>query len=74
VRAAAAAYARDVHIVDFTALFTPGDKFRESMSVGGRDELVRQADGIHLNETGGEVAADAIMARMAQDYSNLPSR
>ncbi|MEA2167227.1 MAG: uncharacterized protein QOF76_527, partial [Solirubrobacteraceae bacterium] len=74
VRAAAAAYARDVHIVDFTALFTPGNTFRESMSVGGRDELVRLPDGIHLNETGGEVAADAIMARMAQDYSNMPSR
>jgi hypothetical protein len=72
VRAAATAYARDVHIVDFTTLFTPGDKFRESMDVNGRDELVRQPDGIHLNETGGEVAADTIMSRMAQDYSNLP--
>jgi lysophospholipase L1-like esterase len=72
VRAAAAAYRAQVRVLDMTALFTPGGRFRESMEVDGRTQLVRQPDGIHLNETGAELAADAVQRALGADFKDVP--
>jgi hypothetical protein len=72
VRAAAAAYRAQVRVLDMTALFTPDGRFRESMEVDGRTQLVRQADGIHLNETGSELAADAVQRAIGADFKDVP--
>ena len=52
-----------------TTLFTPGGRYRDAMPVGGRDRLVREPDGIHLNGTGAEVAADAVLESMRADFA-----
>jgi hypothetical protein len=67
--AAASPYRAQVRILDMGAIFTPGNKYRDAMPVGGRDQIVRQSDGVHLNGTGSRVAADAVLAAMREDFT-----
>jgi len=69
--AAAAPFRAQVRILDMSAIFTPGDKFRAAMPVNGRNTIVRQSDGIHLNEAGAEIAGNAVIARLKQDFDAL---
>ncbi len=72
VRAAAAAYRAQVRVLDLTTLFTPGGRFRDSMAVDGKPTLVREADGIHLNEAGSELAASVVQRALAEDFEDVP--
>jgi lysophospholipase L1-like esterase len=67
--AAAAPYRAQVRILDMGAIFTPGNKYRDAMPVDGRDQIVRQADGIHLNGTGSRVAADDVIQALRGDFT-----
>jgi lysophospholipase L1-like esterase len=49
-------------------LFTPGWRFRDAMPIDGRETLVREADGIHLNRDGAALAADAVAAAIDADF------
>ena len=60
-----------VRVLDMTALFTPGGRYRAAMDVGGRNTIVRRSDGIHLNDTGARMAADVLLARMKGDFDSL---
>lgn len=60
----------NVRVVDLVAALTPGDQFRASMDVGGRPTIVREQDGIHLNEAGSAVALSALMNAMAEDFGD----
>ena len=51
IRAAAAPYRAQVRVLDMDTLFTPDWRFQDSITVDGRETLVRDADGIHLNRT-----------------------
>jgi hypothetical protein len=73
VRAAATPYRRDVRILDMTTLFTPDGKYRDEMEVDGKEQLVRDADGIHLNDRGAELAADEVLRAVAQDFEGVDS-
>jgi hypothetical protein len=53
-----------VRVFDTVPTFTPGAKYRDAM--GGR--IVRQADGIHLNEAGAKIAADKVVAMIDRDF------
>jgi hypothetical protein len=68
VRVAAAPYRAHVRVLSMDTLFTPGWRFRNSMPVDGRDTLVREADGIHLNREGAAVAADVVSDALASDF------
>jgi hypothetical protein len=41
------------------------------MPVNGRNTIVREPDGIHLNEAGAGVAADIVIARLKADFASL---
>lgn len=69
--AAAQPFRAQVRILDMSALFTPGGRYRASMPVGGRSTIVREPDGIHLNEAGSELAADIVIARLRADFASL---
>ena len=73
VDAAAGAYRAQVRVLDMTTLFTPNGRFRESMPVDGRTQLVRMPDGIHLNETGSELAAGVVQRALAADFESVPA-
>jgi lysophospholipase L1-like esterase len=53
-----------VRVFDTVPIFTPGAKYRDAM--GGT--IVRQADGIHLNEAGAKIAADRVIALIQRDF------
>jgi lysophospholipase L1-like esterase len=68
VQAAAAPWRNQVRVLDMSAIFTPGDRFRNAMEVDGRETIVREPDGIHLNQAGSAVAAEAVEAALARDF------
>jgi hypothetical protein len=61
-------FRRDVRLVDLPAVFTPGDKYRSSMDVDGKEQIVRATDGLHFTDPGAKLVADQIEAAMHKDY------
>jgi hypothetical protein len=59
-----------VHIIDTVPIFTPGDRYRDAMPVNGSEQIVRESDGIHLNETGSSVAADTVVAEIGEEFTH----
>ena len=55
-------------MIDTVPIFTP-DGFRAAMPVDGRDTIVRQPDGIHLNDTGARLLADEVLESLRADFS-----
>ena len=53
-----------VRVFDTVPIFTPGAKYRDAMN----GSIVRQSDGIHLNEAGAKIAADHVIAMIDRDF------
>ncbi|MBJ7332554.1 MAG: DUF459 domain-containing protein, partial [Solirubrobacteraceae bacterium] len=68
IRVAAQPYRAQVRVVGLDRVFTPGGRYRDAMEVDGRERIVRESDGIHLNEAGAQIAADVVLATARQDY------
>jgi lysophospholipase L1-like esterase len=68
VKVAAQPWADQVRVVDTVPVFTPGERYTDSISVDGEDTIVRESDGIHLNEAGSGIAADLLLDRLSQDF------
>ena len=56
-----------VTLIDLPKVFTPGFRFRQSITWKGRSVSVRQDDGVHLNTAGASIAANIIISRMRRD-------
>jgi lysophospholipase L1-like esterase len=69
VLAAAAPWRNTVHVIDINALFTPGDRFRNAMEIDGRETIVREPDGIHLNAAGSTLGAETVEEALARDFT-----
>jgi hypothetical protein len=48
-------------------IFTPHG-WRAAMPVGGRETIVRQADGIHLNDAGAQLLSCVVLNRIRGDF------
>ena len=68
VKVAAQPWAGQVRIVDTVPVFTPGDRYTDAIDVDGRETIVRESDGIHLNAEGSSIAADLVLDRIDQDF------
>jgi hypothetical protein len=68
IRVAAHPYRAQVRVLDMAAVFTPGWHYRSAMAVGGEQTIVREPDGIHLNDAGARVAADHVLQAIARDF------
>ncbi|HTN25548.1 MAG TPA: hypothetical protein VL120_16280 [Solirubrobacteraceae bacterium] len=68
---AAQPFRSQVRVLDMTALFTPGGRYRAAMPISGRNTIVRRPDGIHLNDAGAHLAAIDVMARLRNDFQSL---
>ncbi len=68
IEVAAQPFRAQVRVLDMTELFTPGGRYRDAMSVDGRRRIVRDADGIHLNDAGAGVAADVVLEAVRRDF------
>jgi hypothetical protein len=71
IEVAAQPYLAQIRVLDMASLFTPEGRYSDSLAVNGRRELVREADGIHLNEKGSELAADVVMRSLAGDFEDV---
>lgn len=69
IRVAAEPWAAQVRIIDTVPIFTPGLTYRDAMSVGGTQTIVRQADGIHLNEAGSQLLATTVLSAVQADFT-----
>jgi lysophospholipase L1-like esterase len=70
IEAAAQPWLSQIRIVDTVPIFTPGDEYRDSMPIDGEETIVRESDGIHLNDAGSELLAGVVLDRIDQDFTH----
>ena len=68
VGVAAQPWRAHVRVIDTVPTFTP-EGYRDAMPVEGVETIVRQADGIHLNEDGASLLADALLREVGRDFT-----
>lgn len=56
-----------VRAIDLDARFAPGGGYTDAIDVDGRERIVREQDGIHLNAAGAAVAADIVQDAVDDD-------
>ena len=56
-----------VRLLDMAGLFTPGYEYRRRMEVDGERVVVRERDGVHLNENGATLALREIRRALLAD-------
>ena len=56
-----------VELIDLVPVFTPGDRYRQDMTYGGRTVDVREPDGYHLSLGGDAIAASILLGEDAAD-------
>jgi hypothetical protein len=69
IKVAAQPWASEVRVIDTVPIFTPDYEYTDAIEVDGEETIVRESDGIHLNEAGAEIAADAVLDRVDQDFT-----
>lgn len=62
-----------VRVLDMSSVFTPGGRYRAAQEVDGRLTIVRQPDGIHLNDAGASIALEIVLRRMRADFESFGS-
>jgi hypothetical protein len=67
---AAQPWRSQVRLIDLASVFTPNGRYRDAMEVDGRRQIVREADGNHLNRKGAEVAADVVLEAVRRDFGD----
>jgi hypothetical protein len=67
IREAAARYPGRVALIDANAYFTPHNRYRDHMTVGGNGFTIHQSDGIHLTTTSDLLAAALVVKQMLAD-------
>jgi hypothetical protein len=65
---AAEPWRNQVRVIDTVPVFTPGG-YRDAMAIGGENTIVRQPDGIHLNDAGAALLAKIVLGRIRQDFA-----
>ena len=56
-------------MIDTVPVFTPGERYRDSMTINGKPTIVRQSDGIHLNDAGASLAATIVLDAVDHDFT-----
>ena len=69
VSVASQPWRNQIELVDLPSVFTPGNRYRDSMDIDGEDVIVRESDGIHLNDEGSALAADVVLDAIEQDFT-----
>jgi lysophospholipase L1-like esterase len=69
VEVAAEPWRDQISIIDTVPIFTPGENYRDAMPIGGKQTLVRQSDGIHLNQAGSNHLAAMVLQTMRGQFN-----
>jgi lysophospholipase L1-like esterase len=67
IKRAAATFDGAVRVLDIAKTFTPGYRFRQSMTWHGHRQSVRQPDGVHLSPSGASIAEMLIERALRKD-------
>lgn len=70
IEVAAQPFRAQVRVLDMTELFTPGGRYRDAMTLDGRKRIVRDPDGIHLNDAGAGLAANKVLEAVRRDFGD----
>ena len=65
---AAEPYRAQIEILDTVGIFTPGEVYRDSMEIDGEETIVRESDGIHLNDAGSALMAEHVETAIDADF------
>lgn len=68
IEVAAEPWRNQVRVIDTVPIFTPGGNYTDSISVDGSNRIVRESDGVHLNEQGASIAAEATIKAINGDF------
>ncbi len=66
---AAQPWVSQIQIINTVPIFTPGFVYRDAMSIAGKQTIVREADGIHLNEAGSSLLARYVLEAIGHNYT-----
>ena len=55
-------------VLDTNPTFAPDGDYTDSIEVDGESTIVREGDGIHLNDVGSEIAADQVLEAVERDF------
>ena len=69
VAVAAQPWRSQVRIIDTDEYFAPDSRYSDSIKIDGNDQIVRESDGIHLNDAGSSVLADRLLDRIDLDFT-----
>jgi len=69
IAVAAEPWRSQVRVFDTVPIFTPGARYRDAMPINGADKIVRESDGIHLNQTGSSYLADQLLPVIDRDFT-----
>jgi lysophospholipase L1-like esterase len=61
-------WASQVRVVDSVPIFTPSG-YRDAMPISGVSTIVRESDGVHLNDAGSKLLADYVLADLSRDFT-----
>jgi lysophospholipase L1-like esterase len=70
VKVASQPWRDQVSVIDTVPVFTPGDHYRDSMTIAGSPTIVRQSDGIHLNDAGSSLVTKLVLAEIDQQFTH----
>ena len=56
-----------VEVIDTVAIFTP-DGYTDAIAIDGEETIVRESDGIHLNDDGSGLAAEIVLEAIDSDF------
>ena len=60
-------WAAQVRLLDSVPIFTPHG-YRDAMPISGTNTIVRESDGIHLNEAGSKLLASYVLTDLKRDF------
>jgi len=69
VEAGAAPYRAQVDLLPTDPTFSPDGTYTDAIEVDGREQIVRESDGIHLNELGSQILAKQVLGDLGQDFT-----
>jgi lysophospholipase L1-like esterase len=67
IAAEAAKRSEAVEVIDTVATFTP-DGYTDAIAIDGEETIVRESDGIHLNDDGSGLAAEIVLEAIDSDF------
>lgn len=70
IEVAAQPWRSQIRVIDMVSAFTPGGRYTDSIELDGEQTIVRESDGIHLNEAGAAHAAEIVLDRIDDDFTH----